>query len=448
MQLTSLWISLRRQIQKLPTTSVSEDYHKWRRNFLLKRLNLVYWIAAIALPTFFALDLFSAQVFNAGGDPNRLVSPEQIQWWVFEYATIELYLLLSILILKISWVRLNPTCLFLGFSWSLTLLPQILATFRGEAQLNNLTWMLVFLTQAALMPVCWRLHLISQIISVGYYFLISLLILNFHDPDIFEYVDLVHISVILINFWLCLICDLGVYLYESLQQSEFESRKQLQLFLHAVSHDLRNPVLGTTMILNNLLNKQQEKIQIERQLIERILAGNHRQLDLINSLIDSHSAEVQGVLLHVQPLQLHLVVESAIADLLPILEKEQSQLTNFISPNLPLVKADSLQLGRVYQNLIANAIKYNPPNLTITLDSQPENNWIYCTVTDNGIGMNKAQSEKVFALYFRGSQHSRSVGLGLGLYMCRQIIIAHGGQIGIHTTPGKGACFWFTLPIA
>ncbi|MBZ8182734.1 sensor histidine kinase [Oscillatoria salina] len=447
MQLTSLWTSLRKQIQRLKTASVSEDYEKWRRNFLLQRLNLTYWIAAIASPTFLALDLFSAQVFNAGGDPNRLVSPEEIQLWVFEYAATELCLFLGILLLRIPWARLYPIWLFLGFSWSLTLLPQILATFRGEAELNNLAWMLVFLTQAALIPVCWRLHLISQIVSVGYYFSISLFVLGFDDPDLFEYVDLVHVSVILILFWLCLICDLGVYLYENLQQSEFESRKQLQVFLHAVSHDLRNPVLGTVMILNNLLKHQEEKIQLDRQLIQRILAGNHRQLDLINSLIDSHSAEVQGVLLHAQPLQLNLVVESAIVDLLPILEEEQTKLTNFISSHLPLVKADPLQLGRVYQNLIANAIKYNPPGLTITLDARQENHWIYCTVTDNGVGMNQAQSEKVFELYFRGSQRHRSIGLGLGLYMCRQIIIAHGGQIGIRTSPGKGTCFWFTLPV-
>jgi signal transduction histidine kinase len=62
--------------------------------------------------------------------------------------------------------------------------------------------------------------------------------------------------------------------------------------------------------------------------------------------------------------------------------------------------------------------------------------------------MSQQQSAKLFDLYFRGSQKRQSVGLGLGLYLCRQIITAHGGKIGVQTHPGDGATFWFTLPVA
>ncbi|NJR61251.1 MAG: sensor histidine kinase, partial [Cyanobacteria bacterium CRU_2_1] len=102
----------------------------------------------------------------------------------------------------------------------------------------------------------------------------------------------------------------------------------------------------------------------------------------------------------------------------------------------------------VYQNLIANALKHNPPRLTLTLDAQLEENWIRCTVTDDGIGISSEQCDKLFNPYFRGSQKPKSVGLGLGLYLCQQIIQAHGGEIGVQSQIGEGTTFWFTLPVS
>jgi signal transduction histidine kinase len=131
-----------------------------------------------------------------------------------------------------------------------------------------------------------------------------------------------------------------------------------------------------------------------------------------------------------------------------MLDKEQTLVTNLIPADLPPVNTDPLQLSRVYQNLIVNAIKYNRPGLRITLDAKLEGGWVHCTVADNGVGMRKEQCEKLFDLYFRGEQKRQSVSLALGLYLCRQIIKAHGGEIGVHSRPGEGATFWFTLPLA
>jgi signal transduction histidine kinase len=70
-----------------------------------------------------------------------------------------------------------------------------------------------------------------------------------------------------------------------------------------------------------------------------------------------------------------------------------------------------------------------------------------CTVSDNGVGMSQQQSEHLFDLYFRGGNVRNSLSLGLGLYLCRQIITAHGGEIGVKSAQGEGATFWFTLPL-
>ncbi|MBD2464828.1 hybrid sensor histidine kinase/response regulator [Oscillatoria sp. FACHB-1407] len=234
---------------------------------------------------------------------------------------------------------------------------------------------------------------------------------------------------------------------EQLRTLEANLRQQLNVFLNAVSHDLRNPVMGTSMVLNNLSQQSGEAIAIPRAILDRMIQSNARQLDLIDSLIETHAVEVWGINLNCQSMRLHDLVQGAIADLQPLLEREQATLVNLIPTALPLVKVDPLQLSRVYQNLIANALKHNPPGLKIVLNAEPGTHWVRCTVHDNGVGVDPDQQHKLFDLYFQGSQKRKSVGLGLGLYLCQQIIQAHGGEIGIESQPQQGATFWFTLPV-
>ncbi|MBW4516358.1 MAG: sensor histidine kinase [Timaviella obliquedivisa GSE-PSE-MK23-08B] len=234
---------------------------------------------------------------------------------------------------------------------------------------------------------------------------------------------------------------------EKLSTLEAELRQQLNLFLHAVSHDLRNPVIGTSIVLNNLNAQPGEAIAVSRLVLHRMIDSNHRQLELINSLIDTHAAEIWGITLHCQSLVLRDLVESAIADLQPLIERENVLLKNLISTALPLIHVDPLQIARVYQNLIANALKHNPPGVILNLHAQQVPGWINCSVSDNGAGISPEQCEKIFNPYFRGNPRTKSVGLGLGLYLCQQIVQAHGGRIWVESQLGQGTTFWFTLPI-
>lgn len=227
-----------------------------------------------------------------------------------------------------------------------------------------------------------------------------------------------------------------------------QTEEELRVFFHAVSHDLRNPVLGTLMVLINLLARPEENISISRSILERMIQSSDRQLNLINSLMEAHISEMQGIVLQLQPVQLLTVVEAAIADLEPLLEQNQATLTNLVSVDLPLVNADPTQLWRVFSNLIVNALKHNPPGLLLTINATRKDEEIYCTVSDNGVGISQQQSVRLFDLYFRGANTRNSVSLGLGLYLCKQIINAHGGEIGVNSALDAGATFWFTLPIS
>ncbi|HEY9652581.1 MAG TPA: PAS domain S-box protein [Coleofasciculaceae cyanobacterium] len=274
------------------------------------------------------------------------------------------------------------------------------------------------------------------------------------------------------------------------QMQELQKLNELKdMFLHAVSHDLRTPVMGMLMVLNNLLKSQENEekrqdgissssIPVPRSAIKRMIQSSDRQLELINSLLEVRATEVQGLTVEPSPLPLSQLLNALIADLEPLLVKNQTTLTNLVQDDLPLVSADSTQLWRVFENLITNAFKHNPPGVSITLSAtvdfdsgetnqnpnniqsqqspkrpkskikNPRLGMMRCAIADNGVGMTPEQCDHLFDPYYRGSDSRHLTSIGLGLYLCRQIITAHGGQIGVISYPGTGTTFWFTLPLA
>jgi PAS domain S-box-containing protein len=249
------------------------------------------------------------------------------------------------------------------------------------------------------------------------------------------------------------------------KMQELQELNQIKdLFLHAVTHDLRTPVMGWLMVLKNLLSNDGEQlaIPVSRSILERMVQSSDRQLYLINSLLEVHSSEIHGIVLHREPVQLSQLIASILAELEPLLAKNQANLTNLVPNNLPIINADPNQLWRVFENLIANALNHNPPGLCLTLSATVEtvtnspitndqlpitNSLIRIMLQDNGVGMSQETRDHLFEIYVRGSHNRRSTSIGLGLYLCRQIIIAHGGEIGVNSSPGAGATFWFTLPV-
>ncbi len=242
---------------------------------------------------------------------------------------------------------------------------------------------------------------------------------------------------------------------------EIKGRQQaeasLKVFMHAVSHDLRNPVTGMSMVLQTYLKEQpaghqrvagENDVVIDRLSFERIVQSCSRQLKLINSLIEMQQHEILGVPLDLQSISLYTLTCSILSEWEPMLAKRQVVLKHQIAPDLPNVCADIDQLWRVFENLIGNALKYNQPGFTLTIDaSLDRESYLCCTVADNGVGIKPQQLASLFDLYVRGSGVKRTSGVGLGLYISKQIVAAHGGEIGVESELGKGTVFWFTLPV-
>ena len=233
-------------------------------------------------------------------------------------------------------------------------------------------------------------------------------------------------------------------------QNEIKERQKteetLEIYLHAVSHDLRNPVIGMLMILNNLIkNSQGETKEVSRKILQQMANSCDRQLTLIDSLVETRQNDLWGVSLALKPLSLYEIGQQIGQEWELRLKENQATLINNFSPDLPLVNADAHHLWRVFENLLANALKHNPQGIIITFSARLEGNYLRCTIADNGVGISETQRKQLFDRYQRGNNNNQ-ISLGLGLYLCRQIIHAHGGEIGIMNNDEKGSQFWFTLP--
>ncbi|BAU14980.1 MASE1 domain family protein [Leptolyngbya sp. NIES-3755] len=231
---------------------------------------------------------------------------------------------------------------------------------------------------------------------------------------------------------------------------ELQSLNQVKdTLVHAVTHDLRTPVIGMLMVLKRLQSKAEDTISLSRSTLDRIVDSSNRQLELISSLLEDYSHEPQKVVVSPQPISYSEIVDRTLADLEPLLSQNRIELINEIPNDLPMISADPTQFRRVLDNLITNAIKHNPPEITLTLQAEEVGAEVKCTIADNGVGISPDQCNQLFKKpYLRGSQNQHRTGLGLGLFLCDQIIAAHRGQIGVSSRLNQGTQIWFRLPIA
>jgi signal transduction histidine kinase len=453
-----------RQIQTLSgTVAPSREYQVWRLQFMRDRLQLTIVIAVIFLSILAAMNVgLMLPAVQQSGEQDLMIADYNASFLLTLLGLQCCGLATNLLILRRypQFARTHFSWFFWGFSGAVLLLPQLLHMLTGKTMVDMAGWTMFFLFQAVFMPMQWQWHLVSQLSLVGLTSL-SFWILEFGFVSISEGMQRPSYFLFLgVMACVCLVADLGIHLYERLLIREFDLRQRLQLFLHAVSHDLRNPMTGMLMLLQNL-PEQQGQVTLDRSVIQQMQRSQERQLQLVNSLLEAHNQEAHGIKIHPQPLALQPFCKDLIDDLQPLLQERQGQVTLMIAPHVPLAMADEFQLQRVYENLISNALQYNAPGIAITLGAEVAGRYLRCTVSDDGQGLvtwsgdrpvagsNPATADPnqwLFERYCRGFHRHQPLHLGLGLYICRQIIEAHGGQIGVASQASQGTTFWFTLP--
>ncbi|MCS6813218.1 MAG: MASE1 domain-containing protein, partial [Cyanobacteria bacterium] len=220
------------------------------------------------------------------------------------------------------------------------------------------------------------------------------------------------------------------------------------VFTQAVSHDLRTSIIGTLMALRKMQHTHMNNghSQVDCDVLNRMIAASDRQLTLITALSEDQLDQDAHLMLQRCPVQFADLVQQAIASLPPQLTDSQAVINCNLSPSLPLIIADVEKIKSVLQHLLTNAIKHNPSGVQVTVSATVEGDRLYCQVVDTGVGIAPEHQTGLFRPYVRNLQNPRCTGIGLGLYLCRQIVSAHGGDIGVCSEPGKGTTIWFTLP--
>lgn len=233
------------------------------------------------------------------------------------------------------------------------------------------------------------------------------------------------------------------------RQEQTEARnRQLEELIATLSHDLRTPLLATRTTLDSLLRGGFGPVSDTcRDLFKEYRQANEDLLKLLQVLLDVSRYEAEGgAHLSCEPLDWEKMFFRSITQVKATL-KRRCNLTYKISRSLPTVYGDQIEIQRVLQNLLDNAVRVSEPDKPISLEVAPLGvDLVKISVRDNGPGIALQERQWLFQRFTQERDQRGSAGLGL--YLCHQIVEAHGGTINVESTLGSGSTFWFTLPVA
>lgn len=227
-------------------------------------------------------------------------------------------------------------------------------------------------------------------------------------------------------------------------------RKQLEKqkddFIGIVSHELRTP-LTSIKLYSQILEKHLEQNEDKKAsfLLSKMTTQIERLTQLMASFVNVYKIQNGKLALHKTNFDINELISSIVSDF-------QYTTTSHTIEHNPHSKvtvfADKEKIAQVLVNLISNAIKYSPNADKIIVSSSQNRNFVSVSVQDFGLGIPKAEQDKIFERFFRVKPkiERKILGLGLGLYISHEIIMQHKGKIWVESIEEKGSTFYFTLP--
>ena len=236
-----------------------------------------------------------------------------------------------------------------------------------------------------------------------------------------------------------------------------ESNNNLDQFATIASHDLQEP-LRKIRIFSAMLRERHDHIIIgeARELIDKISRSAERMSDLIQAVLNFSKVVDASVF---EQVDLNVILKNVVDDFDLLIEQKKATV---MYDHLPVVRAVPLQMNQLFYNLLGNALKFSTPDIPPVVSisckmlTQEEVNRFPCLITtipycdiifrDNGIGIEKKFSEQVFVIFQRLNSRDRFEGTGIGLALCKRIVLNHKGHIYVVSEKGKGAEFHVILP--
>lgn len=244
-----------------------------------------------------------------------------------------------------------------------------------------------------------------------------------------------------------------------------ETTRRMEQFLAIASHDLRTPLTSTVGFVD-LASRQfrglasivretnpelGRRIDAVKGCLDDASQGGKRLSRLVNLLFDTSLLQAGKLELHCTPFDLMRLVREQVEALR--MSAPQRTIRLQIAATEPVtVVADADRIGQVIMNYVTNALKYSPNDQLVDVRMAVAGASARVAVADRGPGLPMSEQERIWQPFYRAPgvkvQSGSSVGLGLGLHICKAIIERHGGQVGLDSTVGRGSIFWFTLPVA
>ena len=220
-------------------------------------------------------------------------------------------------------------------------------------------------------------------------------------------------------------------------------------FVYLVTHDLKTPVARIQGLAEMLLRRSKGNLSTEEEKVMGSIIHSTEELNhFINSILELTKLESNQLKLHKTSKDINQLIEKSARTFEAQARAKSVEIQTELDPLFPIY-VDVGLLSKVFNNLIDNAIKYSPSESKVKIRSKEENNWIEISVQDEGIGLSKEEMTNLFTRFYRAKNDSNTQvsGTGLGLYLTKYFVEAHGGKVTVESVPQQGSTFKIQLPI-
>jgi two-component system, sensor histidine kinase and response regulator len=237
---------------------------------------------------------------------------------------------------------------------------------------------------------------------------------------------------------------------QSLEKERIKLYKEREDFMATLTHDLKNPLLGANRILQMLADETLGPLNDkQRDVLEKLVDSNRGLLMMIRNLLEVYRYEKDSATVCKEITDLRRLLVSYIDEIEPSIEHKGIQLITEVPQAMDEVCADPNSMLRVFQNLVENAVKFTPCGGRITLRLWQDHDKALFEISDTGPGIPPQERAELFQRFHQGQLGQRcSPGTGLGLYLCRQIVEAHHGDIRFSEGKDDGTTFRVEIPIS
>ena len=230
-----------------------------------------------------------------------------------------------------------------------------------------------------------------------------------------------------------------------LEKSFFKILMEYDNSLHAITHDMRNPVFAIRGFLEYLLKGTPGPINsVQQKMLLSMNRASLRLLMMINNMLDVAKVESGQMKLELKDISLKELADGVVSIMQGMGENKHIEFSVECTPEDLHINADSVLLDRAVSNLVSNAIKFCGEHGEIKITISEDKNYAYIAVSDNGEGIPKDKQKDIFEKYRQAGQ--KRSGTGLGLNMCRYVANLHKGSISLKSEPGKGSVFTIAIP--